>query len=38
LRQVAGDELGRVFERADRAGDPLPDPHDHATLAYHWAG
>ena len=36
VRQVAGDELGRVFERADRDGEPLSDPHHHRTLAYHW--
>jgi hypothetical protein len=36
VRQVAGDELGRVFERADREGGQLPGPDDHRTLAYHW--
>jgi hypothetical protein len=36
VRQVAGDELGRVFQRADRSGAPLPEPPDHRTLAYHW--
>ncbi|MEN3267688.1 hypothetical protein [Pseudonocardia sp.] len=36
VRQVAGDELGRVFERADRIGGPLREPDDHRTLAYHW--
>ena len=35
VRQVAGDELGRVFQRADREGGALPEP-DHRTLAYHW--
>lgn len=33
VRQVAGDELGRVFERADREGGPLGEPDEHRTLA-----
>jgi hypothetical protein len=36
VRQVAGDELGRVFERADREGGPLPELRHDRTLAYHW--
>jgi hypothetical protein len=34
--QVAGDELGRVFRRADRRGEPLPEPDGHVVEAYHW--
>lgn len=34
--QVAGDELGRVLRRADRRGDPLPEPDGHVVEAYHW--
>ena len=36
VRQVAGDDLGRVFECADREAGPLPEPHHHRTLAYLW--
>lgn len=34
--QVSGDELGRVFRRAGRRGEPLPEPDGHVVEAYHW--
>ena len=34
--QVAGDELGRVFRRADSAGVELPSVGPHRIEAYHW--
>jgi hypothetical protein len=34
--QVAGDELGRVFRRAGRRGERLPEPDGHVVEAYHW--
>ncbi|GAA3232059.1 hypothetical protein GCM10017691_26350 [Pseudonocardia petroleophila] len=34
--QVAGDELGRVFRRADRRGVELPEADGHVVEAYHW--
>jgi len=36
VQQVAGDEFGRVFRRADREGAVLVEPGDRVLEAYHW--
>jgi len=36
VQQVAGDEFGRFFRRADERGTELPDSDGHRIEAYHW--
>lgn len=36
VQQVAGDEFGRFFRRADRRGAVLEEPDGHVVEAYHW--
>jgi hypothetical protein len=36
VHQVAGDEFGRFFRRADRSGDELHEPGSRILEAYHW--
>jgi hypothetical protein len=36
VRQVAGDEFGRLFRRVDERGAEIPGPDGQAVEGYHW--
>ena len=36
VKQVAGDEFGRLFRRVDERDDPIPGAEGQVVEAYHW--